>query len=813
MKRAKALISIILSVVLLLAGCGQMADGTTATPQTSAQTGTEESAAVHTVTTSGTAKGFGGDVTVSITVDGGVITVCDIVGKDETREVGGAAIEKLSGMIVEANGKVDGISGATVTSNAVMTALQSALIDAGLAETVSIQMKPGTYTGAARGFSAQSEIIVHVTVNETEIVSMEIEENLTAVHPDTNTDCPHIAYSAFELLSERIIDAQSLAVDSITGATGSSSGIKNAVRDALTQALTAGGCDAAAIDAFYVPVEKKEKTVILEGYDVIVVGAGQAGVSALLAAQDANSEARIISIEKTAKWGGNEGDPLIYSDELSEQDIERLTEHYILNLEEHRYGEDRIWNDEAYREEHADEYTEVNVEALKAAFLNTGNAVTLMMEKGFTWRKTAGFTGGDNSVLASVREIDTDSIGQYCSYINVDAAFDNARAEFMENGGESLLETTGAELIYTDEAKSEIAGIKAVGDNGTTYMIYGKTVILATGGYGANVELMEEYTGEPWGYIASNNQGEGTRMALDAGGNPYNNDAYPMIHQRGPKVFLNVFDAQEYDASLYGTPGPGGETPQGMQLWSPNDITNALCFSEDAVYITDDGEFIDVNNLDAPASWSDFTSSPEMLPMFQGEGAGRFLGGEATLEYGARTYTILSAEQLAVYRENGMKKVNIGMNRGQYGVPANMPLGDWLDEAIEAGINLGFVFKADSLSQLASQLHVKTEQLETAVTAAEREHIGLESEYYIAIEGGTCAITTCGGTEVNANMQVVRTDGTVIENLFMVGCDSLGNLMATGCDYPLGGHAAMWAVSGGNIAGRVAVEVAGQTAE
>ena len=142
---------------------------------------------------SATMSGFGGDVTVQITVDNQCITQCEILAEYETPAIGGAAAESLSKAIVEANGKVEGISGATVTSNAVMAALQSAMEQANLTDAIEVKMKPGTYTGSAIGFSAQSRIIVHVTVDEDKILSMEIEPNCTAVHPDTYTDCPHMA--------------------------------------------------------------------------------------------------------------------------------------------------------------------------------------------------------------------------------------------------------------------------------------------------------------------------------------------------------------------------------------------------------------------------------------------------------------------------------------------------------------------------------------------------------------------------------------------------------------------------------------------
>ncbi len=86
----------------------------------------EEKAEGETLT--GTAKGFGGDVTVTLTMDGDKIVAASIEGKDETPTVGGAALEELEKKIVEAgSADFDGVSGATVTSTGVKDAVKAAL--------------------------------------------------------------------------------------------------------------------------------------------------------------------------------------------------------------------------------------------------------------------------------------------------------------------------------------------------------------------------------------------------------------------------------------------------------------------------------------------------------------------------------------------------------------------------------------------------------------------------------------------------------------------------------------------------------------
>jgi len=89
---------------------------------------TELDSSGETKTLTGKAKGYGGDVTVTVTVDGDDITDVKAVGNDETEGVGSNAIDQLPDLIAEADSTdVDGVSGATMTSNAIKEAVSSAL--------------------------------------------------------------------------------------------------------------------------------------------------------------------------------------------------------------------------------------------------------------------------------------------------------------------------------------------------------------------------------------------------------------------------------------------------------------------------------------------------------------------------------------------------------------------------------------------------------------------------------------------------------------------------------------------------------------
>ncbi len=90
--------------------------------------------AVEGKTYTGTAQGYEGEVTVKVTVaDDGTINAIDVDAPDETKEVGGAAAPKVAKSIISKQSlAVDTVSGATITSNAVISATEAALKDAGI---------------------------------------------------------------------------------------------------------------------------------------------------------------------------------------------------------------------------------------------------------------------------------------------------------------------------------------------------------------------------------------------------------------------------------------------------------------------------------------------------------------------------------------------------------------------------------------------------------------------------------------------------------------------------------------------------------
>ena len=240
----------------------------------------------------GSAQGFGGAVNVKLTVDEEAITAIEITGDGETPALGGAAIEQMGAAYVgqaDAEG-VDGMTGATITSDAVKAAVGNALAQArGEAQEVAeIAFTPGTYEGTAAGYNG--DVVLSVTFTENAIESIEVV---------SSAETEHVGDVAYDILFPQIIEYTSTGVDSVSGATFTSRAVFGAVNAAAEQA----GCDVAALQAGAKPFSYEAQEPIELTHDVVIVGAGGAGIAA--AAQAAQNGDTVLVIETNAEVGGN----------------------------------------------------------------------------------------------------------------------------------------------------------------------------------------------------------------------------------------------------------------------------------------------------------------------------------------------------------------------------------------------------------------------------------------------------------------------------------------------------------------------------
>lgn len=205
-------------------------------------------------TYSAVAQGFGGDVIASVTVSDQEITLVDLQGAGETPGIGSLALEQLPAAIIEKqSSQVDAVTGATITSDAVVAAVTDALAQASgqkevtvlettaaeeteaeteeetttAAETEAVaeELPAGTYRAKAKGMMGDVEVEV--------VMDGEIIESVTVI---SHNETAGISDPAIEEVPAAIVGAQSSDVDAVSGATITSDAIMAAVEDCLQQA-------------------------------------------------------------------------------------------------------------------------------------------------------------------------------------------------------------------------------------------------------------------------------------------------------------------------------------------------------------------------------------------------------------------------------------------------------------------------------------------------------------------------------------------------------------------------------------------------
>ena len=237
------------------------------------------------------AQGFGSEVKVTVTIEDGKITAIDVDDSGETYPVArDASVEKVIAAIIEANGTdgVDVNTGATFTCTAIVEAVKKALAEGGEeAPAAELAFTPGEYEATAYGYNGN--VTAKVTFSETA---------LTGIEMGANMETAHVGKSAFEIMIPDMLAANGTGVDGVSGATFSGKALREIVNAAAEQA----GCT--NMDAFKAAkVEHPAGDPIEKTVDIVVVGAGGAGIAA--AAQATQNGNSVLVIEKNAEVGGN----------------------------------------------------------------------------------------------------------------------------------------------------------------------------------------------------------------------------------------------------------------------------------------------------------------------------------------------------------------------------------------------------------------------------------------------------------------------------------------------------------------------------
>ena len=243
---------------------------------------------------SATEQGFVGPVTVSLTVgESGIEKVTVTAEQENSPALAENGVAPLEEQILAAqSAEIDGIAGATITSDAAKAAAAAALAQAeggaeAPAESGEMGFTAGSYTATAEGYNGP--LTITATYTDTALESITI---------DSSVETAHVGDVAFDIMIPEMIEANGAGVDGVSGATFSTRALRTAVIDTAEQAACT---DLAAFKA--AKVEHTAGDPVELEYDVVVVGAGGAGISA--AAQAAQDGHTVLVIEKNAEVGGN----------------------------------------------------------------------------------------------------------------------------------------------------------------------------------------------------------------------------------------------------------------------------------------------------------------------------------------------------------------------------------------------------------------------------------------------------------------------------------------------------------------------------
>ena len=377
----------------------------------------------------GTAKGFGGDVSVTLTLTDGAITGCTAEGKDETEGVGSQAIAKMPGEIAESGSiAVDGVSGATVTSTAIKEAAAAALTAAGL--------NPDDYKTAVENDATAEDSTVDADVVVVGAGGAGMTAAITA---------------AGEGKSVVILESQSMVGGNSVRATGGMNAGKTVYQDENEFGESAG-------------VEKTLKT----------------------AAEKYADNETITALAKTVseQWAAYQANPTGYFDSVELMELDTMIGGKGIN----------------------------DPELVETLCANSADAIDWLDEHGITLHNVSSFGG------ASVKRIHR-PVNAEGKTVSVGSYMIPLLQENCEKAGVKMMLDTTATEILTD-ANGAAVGVKATGASGETVTVNAKAVVLATGGFGANLDMVVKYKPELKGFMTTNApgiQGQGIEMAQAIG--------------------------------------------------------------------------------------------------------------------------------------------------------------------------------------------------------------------------------------------------------------------------------------------------------
>lgn len=302
-----------------------------------------------------------------------------------------------------------------------------------------------TYSATGNGY--HGEMTVNVTIENGTITDVALGDN-----HETNV----VIDRAFPVIRERILEANTADVDSVSAATFSSYAIKTAVADAMKQA---------GLEAPTVSMQNAEKSATeraAEECDIVIVGGGPAGLAAAISAKQTNADKNVIIVEKLDILSGNGKFDMNFFD--------------MINTEAQKAAGNDEWVGEAGLAKFIEE---------KSANGESAERIQVWANEEYgidAWLRAMGVElnynyGGTNHMAED---------NQYSGEV-IQAGLEKAAAEL---GVDVRTGTKGMDLVMEDGV---CKGVVVTNNANETYTINAKSTIIATGGFCSNKELLAEY--------------------------------------------------------------------------------------------------------------------------------------------------------------------------------------------------------------------------------------------------------------------------------------------------------------------------------
>ncbi len=397
-----------------------------------------------------------------------------------------------------------------------------------------------TYTGEAYGHDKENPVKVTLTIKD---------KTITKVEVDASHETNGIGSKAAETMPGAIVAANSLDVDGVSGATQTS----KAIIEAATAALKQAGLEPSDLVSKNTSTTKAKD--IEETVDVVVVGAGGAGMTAAITATDAGKKVIVVESQPIAggnsvrSTGGMNAAKTPYQDKNEFKEAAGVEKTLATAAEKFADNETITalaatvksqWD--AYQANPQGYFDSVelmeldtmiggkgknNPELVKALAENSADAIEWLASIGAEVKNVGAFGGA--SVKRIHRPVNADgkvtAVGAYIVPI--------LEKNLQDRNVQFLFDTTANEIIMKD---GKAVGIKGTGKDGHKVTINAKSVVIATGGFGANAEMVEKYKPELKGFATTNAegaQGQGIDMATAAGAATVDMDQiqiHPTVH-------------------------------------------------------------------------------------------------------------------------------------------------------------------------------------------------------------------------------------------------------------------------------------------